>query len=41
MPSYDFSPEDGESMFLQNAGVYLQIYMALKPRKTPPTPSYI
>jgi hypothetical protein len=29
----NFSPEDGDSMFLRNVGVYLQIHMALLPRR--------
>jgi hypothetical protein len=29
--------EDGGSMFLQNAGIYLQVHMALQPRRSPPT----
>jgi hypothetical protein len=27
-----FSPEDGESMFLQNVGIYLQVHTAPKTR---------
>jgi hypothetical protein len=27
-----FSPEDGDSMFLQNVGIYQQVYMTPKPR---------
>jgi hypothetical protein len=28
-----FSPEDGDSMFLQNIGVCLQVHMVLLPRR--------
>jgi hypothetical protein len=28
-----FSPEDGDSMFLRNVGIYLQARMALQPRR--------
>jgi hypothetical protein len=27
-------PEDGDRMFLQNAGIYQQVYIAPKPRRT-------
>jgi hypothetical protein len=30
---------DGDSMFLRNAGVYLQVYTALQPRRTTSTSS--
>jgi hypothetical protein len=29
-----FSPEDGDIMFLRNVGVYWQVYMAPKPRRS-------
>jgi hypothetical protein len=29
-----FSPKDGDSMFLRNVGIYRQVYMAPKPRRT-------
>jgi hypothetical protein len=32
-------PEDGDSMFLQNTGIYLQVHMALQPWRTSPTSS--
>jgi hypothetical protein len=28
----DFSPEDGDSMFFRNVGIYLRIYTTPKPR---------
>jgi hypothetical protein len=28
------SPEDGDSMFHQNAGIYRQVYTASQPRRT-------
>jgi hypothetical protein len=28
-----FRPEDGDSMFLQNAGIYLKVHTALQPRR--------
>jgi hypothetical protein len=33
-----FSPEDGDSMFLQNVGLYLQVYMVSQPRSTSSSP---
>jgi hypothetical protein len=30
----DFSPEDGDSMFLRNVGIYLQVHMASHSRET-------
>jgi hypothetical protein len=32
-----FSPEDGDSMFLGNVGIYLRVYTAPKPRTTKTT----
>jgi hypothetical protein len=29
-----FSPEDGDSLFLRNAGIYRRVYTAPKPRRT-------
>jgi hypothetical protein len=29
----DFSPEDGRNMFLRNVGIYIEVHMALKPRR--------
>jgi hypothetical protein len=29
-----FSPEDGDSIFLRNFGIYLRVYTASQPRKT-------
>jgi hypothetical protein len=33
-----FGPEDGDSMFLRNVGICLQVHTALQPRR--PTPTY-
>jgi hypothetical protein len=35
-----FNPEDGDSMFLQNVRIYLQVHTASQPRttKSPPVP---
>jgi hypothetical protein len=30
----NFSPEDGDSMFLRNAGIYRRVYTAPNPRRT-------
>jgi hypothetical protein len=35
--SYNFTLEDGDSKFLRNAGIYLQVQMVLLPRRTTPT----
>jgi hypothetical protein len=29
-----FSPDDGDSMFLRNVGIYLPVYSASQPRTT-------
>jgi hypothetical protein len=34
-----FTPEDGDSMFLRNAGIYLQVHTALQPRRPTRTSS--
>jgi hypothetical protein len=31
MPRVDFRPEDGDSMFLRNVGIYLQVYRGYNP----------
>jgi hypothetical protein len=31
---FHVSPEDGDSMFLRNAGIYRRVYMAPKPKKS-------
>jgi hypothetical protein len=36
-----FSPEDGGSMFLENVGIYLQVHMALLPRRPTLTSSQL
>jgi hypothetical protein len=36
--AFIFVPKEGDSMFLRNVGVYLQVHMTSLPRK--PTPSF-
>jgi hypothetical protein len=38
--AFFFSPEDEGSMFLRNAGIYLQVHMALLPRRPTSTVSW-